>query len=645
MPLNNLKSTPVIVQYFKYQVERFLIRGPFYQVLFIGFLIGVISIVAGKVLFWIEPASANIADNSWWAFLRMSDPGYLGDDNGLAKRVLATVLTLLGYVLFMGSLVAIMTQWLYRKMKDLEAGYTPLMTKGHIAILSYTNRTPIIVQQILESKNRLKRFLRSKRSSKSKIVILNPEVGHELITDLESHIGAGRDLQKVVFRTGDCMKNDDLGRINVEHSSVFIIPSMIYGGSSQIDSDTRVIKSLLSIKNRAELRGLNPPRSVVEILDDQNAEIAKSAYGSNLEVVSGRVLLSRMIAQNIQNPSLSYVIAELVSQGVGSEIYLRSYPELAGKTWSQVSTAFIDSIVIGMVSPTDSQRCLLNPKSDEVILSSDLFIFISEDFDKIKLDKKLIQVDTTLENTLIVNKGPKKKRKLLLLGWSNKVALLVKELFETTKYDFELDIVSILSIDQRKLILNTALSEEQRLKINHIEADYTASISMKQLDLSQYSNIVLISSDRVSDGADADARSILGLLQIRQLLGADSKVPVLIELAEPENEKLFLNRQGETIISPMVISYILGNVALRPELNKVFDSLFNAGGSDITFIESKDFELSEQCTFEKVRDTVNAYQMIAIGLMNITTNEISLNPKLERVFDFNEKLKVIVIKS
>ncbi len=57
----------------------------------------------------------------WWAFRRLTDPGNLGDDEGLFTRVLSSVLTVLGYVLFMGSLIAIMTQWLNAKLRHWRA--------------------------------------------------------------------------------------------------------------------------------------------------------------------------------------------------------------------------------------------------------------------------------------------------------------------------------------------------------------------------------------------------------------------------------------------------------------------------------------------------------------------------------------------
>ncbi len=643
MSLGPKSFSSKFVLYVKYQVERFLIRGPFYQVLFIGFVIGVISLIGGEVLLYIEPEIGDLKNSSWWAFLRMSDPGYLGDDNGMAKRILATALTLLGYVLFMGSLVAIMTQWLYKMMKELEAGYTPIMMKGHISILGYNNRTPIIIQQIISSKRKFKMFLKINKRASEKIIVLNPEVGYELTADLSDHIGSGSQLRKVIFRTGDSMKADDLVRINVENSSVVIMPSSIYGNSGQENSDTRAIKALLSINNISELNKRTPPKVVVEILDNNNVEVAKAAYPQNLEIVSGRVLLSRMIAQNIQNPGLSLVIAELIAQGRGSEIHLKEFSDLIGKNWGQIKRAFPENIAIGIVSNKDKNRCLINPEDSEIIKANDLIILITKNYDSIYVDHKRISKAQASQETGVLKKYVVQKRKLLVMGWSKKAPFLINELLETKKFDFDVDIVSLFDISQREKSLSKIVDEKMKSRIKHIQADYTSFSEMSQLDFSPYTNIVFLSSDRTNDSSDADARSILGILQLKQFLNLEKRVPILIELAEPENEKLFVAKQGETIISPLVISYILANVALRFELNRVFEYLFHAGGSDITFISAKQFGLTGPMSFEQIADKVDSFDMIAIGLISQSSGEMFLNPTATSVFTQVEKFKLIVI--
>ena len=136
----------------KFQVEQLLLRGAYSRLLFVASLVGVVAIAGGIV---VQTTDAPFEDGKsavWWAFLRLTDPGYLGDDEGMARRAISSVLTVLGYVLFMGSLVAILTQWLNQKIRDFERGLTPIVRRNHILILGWTNRTLAIVDELMRAK-------------------------------------------------------------------------------------------------------------------------------------------------------------------------------------------------------------------------------------------------------------------------------------------------------------------------------------------------------------------------------------------------------------------------------------------------------------------------------------------------------------
>ncbi|MFW5742398.1 MAG: hypothetical protein ACOC2D_03910 [Spirochaetota bacterium] len=104
-----------------------------------------------------RPARFALPDSIWWGFLRLADPGYLGDDVGARIRVLSTALTVAGYVVFLGALIAILTQWLSRTMCSLEAGTAEYGGRNHIVLVGVINRTSVIVQQLLSRPRRVRR--------------------------------------------------------------------------------------------------------------------------------------------------------------------------------------------------------------------------------------------------------------------------------------------------------------------------------------------------------------------------------------------------------------------------------------------------------------------------------------------------------
>ena len=65
----------------------------------------IVSISAGLVVVLLDPGFEDAGEAIWWSFLRLSDPGYLGDDEGVVSVSVSTVVTVLGYVLFLGLLI------------------------------------------------------------------------------------------------------------------------------------------------------------------------------------------------------------------------------------------------------------------------------------------------------------------------------------------------------------------------------------------------------------------------------------------------------------------------------------------------------------------------------------------------------------
>ncbi len=63
---------------------------------------------------------------------------------------------------------------------------------------------------------------------------------------------------------------------------------------------------------------------------------------------------------------------------------------------------------------------------------------------------------------------------------------------------------------------------------------------------------------------EADARAMVGYLQLEDLLSEGGKRPQLImELSDPDNRNLLTGHQSEMMISPMIVSHVLAQVALR----------------------------------------------------------------------------------
>ena len=76
-----------LYQTLRYQLERFLVRGPFSRLLLVMAMIFGISVIGGCIAYFTAGRFRTIGEAIWWAFLRLTDPGYLGDDQGLLLRL------------------------------------------------------------------------------------------------------------------------------------------------------------------------------------------------------------------------------------------------------------------------------------------------------------------------------------------------------------------------------------------------------------------------------------------------------------------------------------------------------------------------------------------------------------------------------
>ena len=90
-----------------------------YRLLFASTLVAAVALLGGFLVFLLDANFDDMGESIWWAFLRLTDPGYLGDDQGYVGRSISTIITVLGYVFFLGLLIAILTQWMSHAIQKM----------------------------------------------------------------------------------------------------------------------------------------------------------------------------------------------------------------------------------------------------------------------------------------------------------------------------------------------------------------------------------------------------------------------------------------------------------------------------------------------------------------------------------------------
>ncbi|MDX1683456.1 MAG: hypothetical protein R3336_10065, partial [Phycisphaeraceae bacterium] len=299
-----------ILSILRYRLEQLFVGGAHLRLLVVAAVIGLISLVGGVL---VAPATdMTLSEAIWWAFLRLTDPGYLGDDEGAWRRLISTLLTVLGYVVFLGALVAILTQWLHATIERLEAGTTPLRRQGHLAIIGDSRRSPVIVDQLLRSPGRMSRFLARHGRRRLCLTVLASPPAVETTRTLKAQITPGVDTSPLVVRSGSSLYRDQLQRVDPMNASVILLPAPDGDADDEASPDSRTLKTLMSLNRLPGPRGGQArPRIVVELQQPGSREIAEELYQGSVEPIHGDQLISRIIVQAIRRPGLLAVCDEL----------------------------------------------------------------------------------------------------------------------------------------------------------------------------------------------------------------------------------------------------------------------------------------------------------------------------------------------
>jgi len=660
-----------IVEQAKYFLERQFIKGASYQLLFVAALIGFISLIGGFLVYKSEGID-KLDESIWWAFLRLTDPGYLGDDEGVWKRLISTIITIAGYVLFLGSLVAIITTWLNRKIRDLEKGLTPVAANNHLVILGWTNRTIHIAGELFQSQGRVSRFLKLHKTRNLKLIILSEEVGPALLTELKENRNIGRKAHRIVLRSGTAIDREHLRRVDILNAATIIIPSYTIGWHELITPDVETIKTLLSIHAEADMnQSRQHPYVVAEIQDENKIKAAKRAYGGPLETIASNTIISRLIAQNVRHAGLTEIYNEILARSIKNDLFTRNFPELENLLVKEVKKLFPKAIIIGVVTVKSDTKFIpmLNIPEGYQLKKSDRLVLLAKESSHTDLINKEkiapgISMPMVASTPVATNKKLKQhqkkdiNKKMLILGWNNKVPALISEFGSYAKETYHIDIVSLRPIAVREKALELLPIPKAQLTFTQIEGDYVKEAEMKKIKPSQYDNIIFVSTDKLEEEEEADARTIVGYILLEEILSKESKTKtgrakqqpkVLLELADPNNESMIKRFNSNVIISPMIISHILAQVALQRELHSIYNQLFTVGGPEIIFRKPSEYNITESnISFAAIEQHAVLHNETAIGIYSLSSkinekDQHILNPSADYLVDINSDTAFIVL--
>jgi ion channel POLLUX/CASTOR len=629
-----MKSEVKFKDRLKYAVDNTFSKGSGALILWLGIgSVVIISLVAlATSIFKVTPegeAPLGFVEAFWRSLMRTLDAGTMGGDAGWGYRIAMFVVTI-GGVFIISTLIGVLTSAVEGKLDDLRKGRSRLLEENHTVILGWTEQIFTIIPEIVEANSNQK---------SSCIAILSEHDKVEMDEALKSRLGKTGSTH-IVCRSGTPMDVNDLSIVSLNSSRSIIVLSP----EDSEDPDSEVIKIILAITNLPDRRQ-EPFHIIAEIRNPRNSEIAKIVGKDELEIIQTGEIVARIIAQTCRQSGLSVVYTELMDFG-GDEIYIKSFPELVGKTYGEILSLYNKNCVMGIQVPGNPAQ--LNPPMETIYNAADQLIVIAEDDDKIFIDGK-----PSVQSELIksLKSDASKPEKTLLMGWNWKAPSIIRELDNYVPKGSMITIVATAEGVQQKLDELTAELKNQ--KIIFLEGDITDRKNLESLKLGSFGHIILLCYSDDLAVQKADARTMITLLHLRDIAEkTDQDFSIVSEMLDIRNRNLAeVSQADDFIVSDKLISLMMAQVSENKALNSVFQDIFDTDGSEIYLKPMAEYvEAGKPVNFFTVLESARQKNETAIGfrLMADARNAsqsygIHLNPdKSEKIiFAANDKIVVL----
>ncbi|MEU8346021.1 potassium transporter TrkA [Spirillospora sp. NPDC048832] len=513
----------------------------------------------------------------WRSLLRTLDPGTMGDDTGTAPFLALMLISTVGGIFIVSSLIGVLTTGLEAKIGELRKGRSRIVEHDHTVLLGWSEQVFTVVAELVEANQ-------SKR--RSCVAILADRDKVEMEDAIRARVGdLGR--TRIVCRTGNPLKVADVELVSpgTARSILIVTPEVA-------DADTRVIKVLLTLGARTW--GRRRPHVVAAVHDSANLPAARLAGGERAHVIDADDVAIRLIVQSHRQSGLSQVCTELLDFA-GHEFYMRPEPSLAGTPFGESLSAYDLGVPAGL--QRGDGTVILNPPMDTVIRADDEIIVLAEDDLLIRLAGGPPPPVREEAISTAVARDPVPER-TLMLGWNHRAPKIIELLDEFLAPGSEL-VVAAPCDDP-----TGDLAEQANLKVGFVRAEPTERPSLESLEVGKYQKVIVL-SDSGHDADTADARTLVTLLHLRDMedaLGApDSPLgdpasregapphtprkdpfAIVSEINDDANREIAqVTKADDFVVSEKLISLMLTQLSENRHLYDVFVDLLDPAGSEI----------------------------------------------------------------
>ncbi|MFE0653397.1 NAD-binding lipoprotein [Streptomyces sp. NPDC059534] len=557
----------------------------------------------------------------------------LGGEVGPPLRVALSVLLALIALLYVSTLVSLITTGITDKLIALNRGHSTVLERGHTVVLGWSEQIPTVVSELLTAQ------VSVARRGRGIVTVLADRVKTAMEEELRAAVGAtGR--PRVICRTGRPADPTALARVSpTTAQAVLVLPR------DTPHDDAETVKTLLSLTAAAGED--HPVRVIAAVRGDRHLTAARLAGGPRATVLHTDDISARLLAQYARGPGLSLVHQELLDFA-GHEFHTLPAPGPAGLTFRKASARCPESCAVGLVHGDGT--VLLNPPADTPLEPGDRLIVVAEDTDTTHLTDLPPPYDPT---ALAQPPRPAaaSPERYLLLGWNRRAPRLADQLARRTPPGSTLDVVAEPAAATLAALRAVTASVGHRLTLLHHPGDPTLPETTDARDLTGYDAVVVLGPDR-RRGQDPDDRTLVTLLHLRERQRRSGHpVPVVAELTDDRNSLIAPRAAAaDFVVSGRTIGLLMTQISQNPHLAAVFEELFAADGNSVHLHPAAHYVATGRPTsFAAVVESAARQGACAIGYRShehSTTaphHGVRLNPPKAQVRHWHPADQVVVI--
>ena len=601
-----------------YLTETLLTRSPIYQLMLVAGVILLLSLGGGIFVHFTNPgAYANTLEAIWWAFLRLTDPGYLGDDRGFFPRLISTFLTLAGYVVFLGALVALMTNWLDRSLKFLASGRSPIFEQGHVLIIGWNERIHALIEEVVHTNERFKRHEKN-----SSIVILcdpyQPEMHRELMQKLDPGV---REKCQVLIRSGNPLEAESLERVDFANARAIILISTASSVRSQRAlSDVTLAKVLMSMKALTpDIE--EPPNVVVEVANSGNKLLLESVgWRGRTEAVVADDIMGRLFCQAIRFPGISHVYHRLLTDTFGYTIVLQRAGELGltGKPLVECVTTLRSGTPVGYLRESEGQKGLHLLHLHETLNEEDLVVLVVS-----SEAREISEANGSEGGRYMPRESRGLEGRILVIGWSTDLFTFLTELCANEKVECRATLVWETDRPTERSRLEELEQNTPNLKLEFHQSSLIDHNALERMQLENYSKVLLL-ADQNQEPLVADAENVLRYVLLQRLLEEKKhQADIVVELNDEDNRPLLAGGRPDVLMTGEILSHLLAQVSTHRSLMWIYEELFTKGGAELRLRKPESLDKTG-IPFRVCQQTLLEENAVALGYCR--GDEVVFNP-------------------